>query len=122
MSETLTKICGIPIDDLLAIARIINCNPNLLEEISSGYSWGYQKGYEDAVKAFNEKVLNAVKKEPIYFKNDDFNIHGFQFEISPIKPPKHDISTLYRHDRPITVPKAMVVSIKTEKTKEEKEK
>lgn len=117
MSDKVTMLCGIPIEDLLAIAKIINCNPNLLEEIKSGYSFGYEKGYEDAMNAINEAICREIAK-PIYDSAGTLSIPKIKME--PYKSPKLDISALYRYGHPITEAKGIMVAIKTEKTEEEK--
>ena len=115
MSETVTKVNGIPLDLLIEIARLINGNPKLLEDMANGYAFGYEKGYKDAVKAVKEAVCREITK-PIYDNAGTLPIPKIKFE--PYKPPT-DISALYRYNQSITAPKGIVVGIKTEKREEE---
>lgn len=123
MSETVTKVNGIPLDLLIEIARIINGNPKLLKDMANGYAVGYEKGYKDAIKAFHDAMEEAVNKPPsMLYKNEDFNIHGFQFNIEPKMQPKlFDDELMYRLHRDVAVmPKEIVVAIKANKAKERK--
>ena len=124
MIETVTKVNGIPLDLLIEIARIIDGNPKLLEDRANGYAVGYEKGYKDAIKAFHDAMEEAVNKPPsMLYKNENFSIHGFQFNIEPKMQPKlFDDELMYRLHRDVEViPQEIVVAIKTKGEKDEEE-
>ena len=110
MSETVTKINGIPLDVLLEIERLINGNPKLLENMANGYAFGYEKGYADAIDVIHKKICQEITP-PKYKEAGALEIPKIKLE--PYKRPENDASVFYRWGRPITeVPQEIVAGIK----------
>ena len=114
------SIAGVPVSDLLFIARILGENPCLLKEIKQGFSFGQAAGYKAGLELFEKKVNEAILKmnsEPIRFEREgDFDFTKVKFEIPPYKPPQgetFDFARHYRADITIT-PKVIAVKPSTD--------
>ena len=55
------KIHGYDVDGLIKIAEMLDEN-SLLQEVLDGYKEGFQKGYRDAIDAFNKEVAVKINK------------------------------------------------------------
>lgn len=114
--ETPDSIDGIPVSDLLFIARILRKKGLvLLEEIKQGYSLGQAAGYKAGQELFEKNLHEAILKmnsEPIRLEREgDFDFTKVKFEIPPYKPPQGETLDFMRfHGVDLTAaPKAINV-------------
>ena len=62
------SIAGVPLSDLLFIARMLGGRIDVIEKIKDGYAFGHAVGYEDGFKQFHQqltKTLERINTEPI---------------------------------------------------------
>lgn len=93
------SIAGVPVSDLLFIAKALGDNPCLIEQIKDGYSFGHAVGYNAGLALFEKKMHEAILRmssESIRLeRGDDFDFTKVKFEIPPYKPQDVDNARLY---------------------------
>ena len=92
--ETPDSIAGVPVSDLLFIAKIVGDKPCLIEQIKDVYAFGHAVGYNAGLALFEKKLHEAILRmssEPIRLeRGDDFNFTKVKFEIPPYEQQEVD--------------------------------
>lgn len=114
-------ICGYKLEELVAIANLLQQNPMLLEDLKEGYKFGYEQGYKHAIEEVNEAVKKEInrivlKDVPISVCDNAETLPIPKIKFEPMKMPDESIkdkcARLYMQK--VVQPK-MKVFMKTEK-------